>query len=301
MADPAVNALAERVDAKTAPFLLLGDGDHGDPNIIGFLARDGVMPMLKEKGYENLFLEIRHEFQPLADKVAHGEMTPQEYAQAKSDMYKAAGYAQDAGPTQKSIAEAEVIQAAAAQGINVYCAESQAADLKAHREFALRVAQNDAALAGAEQGILQSKFAGNTISVSDPKLASAFEARQQDVAERTAGDITLAEFIAEKSAGAPSIVMYGANHGSRASDLDEHLGAKRIGLHSTLETAVAFGERAHLERGQTADALVVSTGTFLPRAVIDNIVASGPQLDQSVDIQTAPPKPAVSASKMAMN
>ena len=131
----------DKAMAGTGQFTLIPDtggtshGEHDasvakNKNSLTFLAEPGTMQVLAKHGVKFIAMEIRHEFQPLADKVANGEMDASQYAQAKADMYRAAGDEGGSSPSKRSVAEAAVIQAAAKYGIKILCVESQASSLK---------------------------------------------------------------------------------------------------------------------------------------------------------------------------
>ncbi|MDB5491155.1 MAG: hypothetical protein JWO78_1004 [Micavibrio sp.] len=89
--NPAQESLNKILTADKNQFVILGDTDHTNKNIIGFLAKEQTMAVLAQNGIKNLALEVRKEFQPLADKVSKGELSPRDYAEEKSRMYARQG------------------------------------------------------------------------------------------------------------------------------------------------------------------------------------------------------------------
>jgi len=293
--DPA-QTLADHASPETSPFLVLGDTNHGDMKILEFMAQDGTMTALAAKGYKNIFLEERVEFQGIADQVASGKMTPEEYAQAKADMYAQAGDTSGAAPSQRSVLVGHIIQNAGQNGFKVILAEGQSPDLAAHAQMVDTIdhAQGkfesqthaDAVIEGGLT-VIASKFYKGEVQNTRLQYSalskdvstdwSAHSSWRETMAERIGGDASLAEKIIEQSGGQPSVVFYGAAHGRQAQDLDEHLGAQRIELFSDGLSARISWERSHALGEQPANALIIKSGTMIDKTAIAGFTAGAPQ------------------------
>lgn len=307
----ATQTLADYASPETSPFLVLSDTNHGDMKIMEFMAQPRAMETLAAKGYKNIFLEERVEFQGIADQVAAGNMTPEQYAQAKADMYAQAGDSAGAAVSQRSVMVGTIIQSAAQSGFKVILAEGQAADLSGHARMVdgINQAQDtfesqmhaDAVMTGGLSVIASRFYKGDAQNVRLQYSAisknasgdwSAHSTWRATMAERIGGDASLAEKIIEQSGGAPSVIFYGAAHGRHGHDLDEHLGAQRLELFSDGLSARISWERSHAMGEQTADALIIKSGTLIDKATIAGFTAGAPQTNALNRVDAVLPPPA---------
>jgi hypothetical protein len=308
----AVQTLADYASPETSPFLVLSDTNHGDMKILEFMAQPPAMEALAAKGYKNIFLEERVEFQGIADLVASGHITPQQYADVKADMYAEAGDTAGAVPSQRSVMVGTIIQTAAQSGLKVILAEGQAPDLSAHARMVDNInqaqdrftsqLQSDAAAIGGLSAIASKFYKGDVQNVRLQYSAiskdistdwSAHSTWRGTIAERIDGDARLAEKIIEQSAGEASVVFYGAAHGRHGHDLDEHLGAQRLELFSDGLSARISWEQSHALGEQPADALIIKSGTLIDKGTIAKFTAGAAQtnpLNRVDAVLTAPKK-----------
>lgn len=315
-----------RAVAAGGQFTVLGDTNHGDMSMMRFLASEPAMKALKDAGVKHMVLEVRHEYQPLADAVAAGKMTPQTYAQRKFEMARDAGDTGFTGPSQRDVVQAGMIQAAAKYGIKVHCAEKQAAGLKEHGELVdkidgLLAAQEATTPQAAMDGMsvteqashflrnLAYKASGGTLFPSTPErnhmemlkplatgstplMQSLATHRQEIIAERVAGDIGIAAVAREKAGNEKTVVFYGAQHGSTACDLDEHLGATRVNLYADKRAALAgFQNTAMMGEQLPQQSIVLATGENITRQQAQGLTLPAPVLAEDKRVNTcAAPK-----------
>jgi len=319
-------AVLGKAVAAGGQFTVLGDTNHGDPAMMKFLASEAAMKELKGAGVKHMVLEVRHEYQPLADAVAAGKMSPQTYAQRKYEMARDAGDEGFTGPSQRDIVQAGMIQTAAKYGIKVHCAEKQAAGLKEHGELVDKIdglldAQDATALPAAMQGMstveqasyflrnIAFKASGGTLFPSTPErnhmeLLKPLAAgstdlmqglaghRQEIINERVAGDTGIAAVAREKAGKEKTVIFYGAQHGSTPCDLDEHLGASRVNLYADKQSALrGFQTTVMMGEQLPQQSIVLATGENITRQQARGLTLPAPVLAEDKRVNTcAAPK-----------
>lgn len=295
-------------------------GPENNPlNSLSFLANPQTGTVLAQNGFKNLAMEIRYEFQPLVDKVAAGEMTAGEYAQAKADMYRDAGDMIGAIPSTRSIEEAKVVKSMASAGIKVICAEGQAANLKEHGEGADRIdaakkynrdsITNQAgvsdivsALSVKTEGMISSLTGGYLFpnaaqdearsyeetaikAAATPAGHRAAELLKEIMEERIGGDGALADIIKDKVGNEKTAVYYGSAHGSYNYDLNEALGdTKTIGIYNSEDHLKRTAQAQYMQNLQPADGgITLDTGRSFSASDISNLVETdAPRMPQNL-------------------
>jgi hypothetical protein len=265
-------------------------------NSLTFLTDPQTAAALKMSGYKNLAMEVRKEFQPLVDKVAKGQMTPEQYAKGVADMYLAAGDAPGGIPSPRAVEIGKVVKAMAANGIKVLCVEGQSSGLKQHGESVDRIdaakkayadiaTENIGAADLAHAAILAAKAKvshmtdGSIFSTADQELMKLFESvaiaalkgQSKDgmdysdvganykavMEDRMKGYVQLAKTIKSLVGNEKTAVYYGSAHGSLGYDLDEALGgAKKIGLYADDITIKRDMQYDYMHRLQIPDAAI---------------------------------------------
>lgn len=238
--------LAKLVKSSASQFTVLGNTDHSDARLAAFLAREDTMEGLKAAGVRHLFLEIRHEFQGIADAVAAGKMTPEQYAAQKRALYAASGEELPAEFDVDAVVEAQIISVAGKQGIAVHCAERQAEGLKAHGQMVDSYYEAlDAAHPLPEDGAAEGERGQKTLTdiltplvrAETEKAVASSEALRQALEKRLAADKDIAAFVRAESGKDKAVVFYGAVHGRLKCDLEEHLRADRIEIYGDIYKA----------------------------------------------------------------
>lgn len=315
---PAQQALDQQLKG-TAQFAILQDAggtghgktDNGPEvsefNSLTFLANPQTATVLAQNGFKNLAMEIRREFQPLADKVARGEMTPAQFAQGKADMYRAAGEVDASTPSARSVEEGKVIQNMGRAGIRVLCKENLSANLKAHGEAVdkMGVALERYSNISAENlqladipkswvGALKQKISDSTNGTvfgdiaqerqrhhddvrieavqNSPRARSIAYQMKQNMEDVIKGDVALAASIKKDVGKEKTAVYYGNSHGAYAYDLDEALGkdTKKIGLYVSENSAKATVQNAYAENMQQPHGIIaLDTGKSFSAADIE--------------------------------
>ncbi len=304
---PAQAALAQELSTARQFAILQDTGgtNHGGNdsaikenkyNSLTFLTNPQTAAAMKMSGVKNLALEVRKEFQPLVDKVAKGQMTPEQYAKAVADMYLAAGDAAGGIPSPRSVEIGRVVKVMAASGIRVLCVEGQSSGLKQHGEMvdhvdAVKRAYENISednIGGADlahAAVLAAKAkvsrmtGGSIFPTSEQERTKLFEsvaiavlngksrdgmdysdvgANYKAVMEsRMKGDVQLAKTIKSLVGNEKTAIYYGSAHGSFGYDLDEALGgAKKIGLYADDVSIKKDMQYGYMQRLQAPDAAI---------------------------------------------
>lgn len=296
-------------------------------NSLTFLADPQTAVVLKASGFKNLALEVRKEFQPLVDKVARGEMTPQQYAQGVADMYRAAGDVAGSTPSTRSVEFGKIVQSMAANGIRVHCVESQAAGLNEHGRYvdtmdiikgaysdvgSARMGVSDLSLLALQASKVKiSEISGGKVFPTAIQERTRYvegvaievlkrgedngvgAAYKQIMEERMKGDVQLAKTIKGRVGNEKTLVYYGAAHGSYGYDLDEALdGAKKIALYSDVGAIKSDMQYGYMQRLQMPDsAISLSDGQSFAKDQLDKmILKDSPQVPLSAMPVLAKPK-----------
>jgi len=304
-----------RFMAHSGQFTILQDtanDGHGNNdgyakhNALTFLAEPQTMQVLSRNGVTALAMEVRHEFQPLADGVASGKMTPEQFAQGIANMYHAAGDQPGSIPSQRNIEVAKVIQAASRNGIRVLCVENQAANLKEHGAEVDRLGNADKMFSQiatdhvglSDVGTALMQIATETVSdlthgsifptahqqgvqtyseriiqaiASSPTDADIAQWHKHVQEDRLSNDEKLGHSISAAVKGQKTVVFYGSAHGESNCTLNHYLGdARRIGIYTDEGTLKADTQRMYMMGLKRPDAAIaLDSGALFAAHALD--------------------------------
>lgn len=293
---PAAKALDAALAGNTGQFTMLGDTDHGNDQLPWFLARHDTLQAMQNNNVKTLFLEMPPMAQDLADKVAAGKMTPQEFERAYSERTaldrKASPY-----PNDGTILRGEIIRNAAAHGIKVVFADVKSGmDIQAEQERRARGVKPDMTQKVEGGAMVVSwqqaedkrtvtgkigmsaqehlyRWTGGLLFPSYPQqlvkdgLAAYAEPSGEMLAkvkgdkkwmeERVGGDALLEQVVREKAGKDKAVIFYGAEHGREGcGDIAHRLGAQRIDIYSDTTGVKANAEMIHTQNGEFPDAAI---------------------------------------------
>lgn len=311
-ADQRAAAALGHVVSRAGQFTVISDTGHGNMDLMEFMADDKTMAALARSGVKNLFLEVRPEFQGIADAAAAGKISPRQYATERLRIIEESGVKFYA-PKDRDTLEGAVMAAAGRHGIKVWCAERQAASLPGHdrisRDLSLAEMRLQEALerkADHDSGFMESlRLRGSTFlnlvsgghlaedagqeamkqlmapyaSRADTRINRLADQRDTLLETRIRADKKVAAFVREKAGREKSVVFYGAGHGRMACDLDDHLKAARVEIYSDMTDArAAFQLNAMAGFNFAPYALDLSNGRLLTAAESRALVKPAPTL-----------------------
>ncbi|MFP4386687.1 MAG: hypothetical protein ACLFP8_06240 [Alphaproteobacteria bacterium] len=229
-------------ESTDADVVIVGDGFHGDAELFEYMATPEAVQTLAESGVTNMFLEAPKVYQSHADDLASGRINSDEFVRNMiSDRYET--LFRDA---QEKLADiADIIKNMGRAGIMVHFSDPG----NGIPEVVQFLEEKENYI---EQGLTGSAL----ITVLSDQYRDSLLARTDDR--------ELAEFVNKTlPEGEKGVVLYGANHGSRYGDFEEHLsdGVRSVKLDvyasrdsyqemqvgSTIEndfTSLSFGEDA---------------------------------------------------------
>ncbi len=309
-----------QVVTKAGQFTIISDTGHGNMDLMEFMANDKTMKALQKNGIKNLFMEVRPEFQDIADQVAAGKITPEEYAEKRLKIIHDSGV-KFYQTKERDALEGAVIAAAGRHGIKVWCAEQQTSSIRSHDKMSERLGfaemrLHEALLQNAEKNtglldnlrqrgsVLLNLASGGRLAEDaaqdaikkvmtpyalqdDKQIRYLSASRNRLLEERLYADRYIAAFAREKAGKEKSAIFYGAGHGRMDCDLDDHLKARRIEIYSDMTDArAAFQLNAMSGFNFAPWALDISTGRLLNEADSRALVKQAPTLapDRRPDI-----------------
>jgi hypothetical protein len=236
-------------------FTVFGDTDHGSTEKYKALGSPEALNALKDHDVKVIALETRHEFQGFADKLKDDSYSPEQYAKDVASEYSRVlgdggdknakeALAKSGLPKEavlgsiesKTLEEGKLIKNAWSKGIRPACVEGQFPSLGAHTEGVLTqymaIKEKNEVVGAWKEKIDQAPPNEKAKLEAGMKDAKAkLDAKSSSWEEaRAKHDLALSENIKTAANGDKTVVLYGNSHGKGANDLDEFLGAKRVDL-----------------------------------------------------------------------